>query len=119
MNTRRQNIVVETCYLPPAVRRLPRYGTGHHTTRNSSAIPSLGAARGLPAAMGRAGTDLALRRRRHHLRWRSIGVAQAGAAERDRAPLCCLLYRLPQGGSGRAPPVGPHNATRLWLGAGL
>src|SRR5437867_2036385 len=73
-----------------------RHGTGHHTAGNSTTIQPSGTAVGSLAEVGRTGVGLALRWRRHHLRWRSVDVEEIGGADWNRAPVRRLLHRLPR-----------------------
>src|SRR6266536_952363 len=96
-----------------------RHGTGHHAAGNSTTIQPPGTAIGSLAEVGRKGVGLALRWRRHHLRWRSVGVEEIGGADGNRASVRRLLHRLPQGRSDRAPAVGPDHAASVRTGTGL
>src|SRR5437016_5987675 len=99
--------------------RLEWHGIGDHSTGNSTTIPPSGSAVGSITETGRAGVGLALRWRRHHLRWRSAGVEATGGADRNRAPVRRVLHRLPQGRSDRAPVVGSDHAACIRTRAGL
>src|SRR6266536_4243509 len=79
-----------------------RHGTGHYTAGNPTTIQPPGTAVGILAEIGRTGVGLAFRWRRHHLRRRSTGVEEIGGADGNRAAVCGLLHRLPQGRSDRA-----------------
>src|ERR1017187_2673778 len=110
--------------LPKDVTFVPRpasdrHGTGHHAAGNSTTIQPSGTAVGSIAEVGRTGVGLAFRWRRHHLRWRSVGVEETGGADGNRTTVRRLLHRLPQGRSNRAPAVGPHHATCVRTGVGL
>src|SRR6516225_423520 len=98
--------------------RLNRHGIGDHAARNSTTIQPPGSAVGSAPDMGRTRVGLALRWGRHHLGWRSVGVAETGATHGNRAPVRRLLHRLPQGRSDRAPVVGSHYAASFRTGVG-
>src|SRR5712671_5792810 len=89
-----------------ATVRLDRHGTGDHSATHSETIQPPRSAAGSLAEIGRAGSGVALRWRRHYLRWRSVGVEEIGGANGNRTALRCLLHRLPQIRSDRAPAVG-------------
>jgi len=99
-------------------RRLDRHGTSDHAAADSETIPSARPAAGEAAEIGGTGTGLALRRRRHHLRWRSVGVAATGATNGNRAAVRRLLHRLPQPQADRALAAGSDYAARVRVALG-
>src|SRR5271170_5998404 len=105
--------------LPPRSRRLDRHGISDHSARYSVALQAARSDTGDAAELGRTGTSVSLRRRRHYLRRGSVAVEATGAKDRDRTALRRLLHRLPQRQEDRAPAVGPDYAARVRTGAGL
>src|ERR1017187_2199266 len=99
--------------------RLNRHGTRDHPAGKAETVQPPRSATGSPTEIGRTGSGLALRWGRHHLRWGSVGIEEAGGANRHRAAFRRLLHRLPQPPADRAPAVGSRRAARVRLGAGL
>src|ERR1700729_4053091 len=100
-----------------AAARLDQHGTGDYAAAHFPTIQPPGPTAGSLPEIGRAPIGWALRWGRHHLRWRSIGVAEIGGAQRHRAAPGRLFRGLPQARSDRASAVGSDHAARVRAGA--
>src|SRR5438309_12088763 len=88
--------------LEAGLRRPCKHGTGYHSAGDSAQVRPPRSAAGHIAETGRTGAGLALRWRRHHLLWGSVGVEEAGRTDRDRAAVRRLLRGLPPPGPDRS-----------------
>src|ERR1017187_2033641 len=104
---------------PPRTPRLDWHGIGHYATGDAGTFRPPRSAASDAREPGRTGTGLALRWRRYHLRWRSPGIEETGAENRNRAAVRRLFRGLPQPQPDRAPAVGLDRAACVRLGAGL